>query len=76
MFLEALLLLDELTKQNQDIQKIIAFEGGFEILLGIVHEEGLSEGGIIAQDCLRLIQSLLINNPSNQVKKQYKKKFF
>lgn len=34
---EALLLLLELTQTNQEIQKIVAFEGAFEKLLGINH---------------------------------------
>ncbi len=65
--IEALLLLLELTKSNQEIQKIIAFEGAFEILLGIIYEEGLNDGGIIVQDCLQLINNLLKENVSNQV---------
>ena len=63
---EALLLLLELTKSNQEIQKIIAFEGAFEMLLSIIYEEGLNDGGIIVQDCLSLINNLLRNNVSNQ----------
>jgi hypothetical protein len=64
----------ELTKSNQEIQKIVAFEGAFEILLSIIHEEGLNDGGIIVQDCLSLIYNLLKNNVSNQVKFSRQKK--
>lgn len=64
---EALLLLLELTKSNQEIQKIVAFEGAFERLLDIIRDEGAAEGGIIVQDCLRLVNNLLRNNVSNQV---------
>lgn len=67
---EALLLLLEVTKSNQEIQKILAFEGTFDILLDIIHEEGLSDGGIIVQDCLCLINNLIRGNVSNQVKKK------
>jgi hypothetical protein len=57
----------ELSKSNQEIQKIVSFEGGFDILFAIVAEEGMNEGGIISQDCLKLINSLLRENVSNQV---------
>eukprot|EP01114_Cavostelium_apophysatum_P021398 TRINITY_DN7452_c0_g1_i1.p1 TRINITY_DN7452_c0_g1~~TRINITY_DN7452_c0_g1_i1.p1 ORF type:complete len:901 (+),score=274.81 TRINITY_DN7452_c0_g1_i1:141-2843(+) len=63
---EALLLLLGLTKSNQEIQKIITFEGAFEILLNIIYEEGLSDGSIVVQDCLQLINNLLKGNVSNQ----------
>jgi len=57
----------DLTKSNQEIQKIVSFEGAFEILFAIVSDEGLNEGGIITQDCLKLINNLLRGNVSNQV---------
>jgi hypothetical protein len=55
-----------LTKSNQEIQKIVAFEGAFEILLSIIRDEGYNEGGIIVQDCLQLINNLIRENVSNQ----------
>jgi len=64
---EGLLLLISLTKANTDIQKIVAFENAFERLLSLIHEEGLSDGGIIVSDCLQLILNLLRGNVSNQV---------
>jgi hypothetical protein len=64
---EALLLLLELTVENQEIQKIVAFEGAFEIALQIIYDEGISNGGIITHDCLHLVNTLLRNNISNQV---------
>lgn len=63
---EALLLLIELTRANANIQKIVAFENGFDIVLGIIHTEGLSDGGIIVEDCLTLLLHLLTRNTSNQ----------
>ena len=51
----------------QEIQKIVVFEGAFDRLFNIIREEGGSEGGIIVQDCLELLNNLLRNNPSNQV---------
>jgi hypothetical protein len=66
-FPEGLLLLIDLTYDNADIQKIIAFENAFERLLQIVYDEGASDGDVIVQDCLQLMQNLLRENVSNQV---------
>ncbi|KAG5844914.1 hypothetical protein ANANG_G00133210 [Anguilla anguilla] len=63
---DALLLLQQLTKGNAAIQKIVAFENAFERLLDIISEEGSSDGGIVVEDCLLLLLSLLKNNSSNQ----------
>jgi hypothetical protein len=40
---EALLLLIVLTRSSQDIQKIVAFEGGFERLFAIIRCDTLAE---------------------------------
>ncbi|XP_070186346.1 general vesicular transport factor p115-like isoform X2 [Littorina saxatilis] len=63
---DALLLLNQLTKGNANIQKIVAFENAFERILDIIVEEGVSDGGIVVEDCLLLLLSLLKNNTSNQ----------
>lgn len=63
---EALLLLIEISKTNVELQKVIAYESGFENLLTIIESEGLSNGGIVVQDCLSLINNLLSGNTSNQ----------
>lgn len=44
-FQQGLLLLQQLTKSNAAIQKIVAFENAFERLLDIITEEGSSDGG-------------------------------
>ncbi|CAB1327295.1 unnamed protein product [Coregonus sp. 'balchen'] len=64
--LVGLLLLQQLTKGNAAIQKIVAFENAFERLLDIITEEGSSDGGIVVEDCLLLLVNLLKNNSSNQ----------
>ena len=64
---ETLLLLIALTKSNQEIQKIIAFQNAFERLLNIISEEGAADGGIVVHDCHKLIQNMLHYNISNQV---------
>lgn len=38
-------MLQQLTKSNAAIQKIVAFENAFERLLDIITEEGNSDGG-------------------------------
>ncbi|XP_076830052.1 general vesicular transport factor p115 isoform X2 [Brachyhypopomus gauderio] len=63
---DGLLLLQQLTKGNAAIQKIVAFENAFERLLDIISEEGSSDGGIVVEDCLLLLVTLLKNNSSNQ----------
>ncbi|NP_001086470.1 uncharacterized protein LOC446301 [Xenopus laevis] len=63
---DGLLLLQQLTKSNAAIQKIVAFENAFERLLDIITEEGNGDGGIVVEDCLLLLQNLLKYNNSNQ----------
>ncbi|WCJ21170.1 golgin candidate 6 [Euphorbia peplus] len=64
---EALLLLTYLTREAEEIQKIVVFEGAFEKIFSIIKEEGSSEGGVVVQDCLQLLNNLLRNSTSNQV---------
>lgn len=63
---EALLLLTFLTRSAEEIQKIAVFEGVFEKLFNIIIEEGGSDGGIVVQDCLDLLNNILRGNSSNQ----------
>ena len=46
---EALLLLVDLTKENPQIQKILAFDDAFSKLLNIIVEESMSEGEIVVR---------------------------
>ncbi|XP_043709225.1 golgin candidate 6-like isoform X2 [Telopea speciosissima] len=64
---EALLLLTHLTREAEEIQKIVVFEGAFEKIFSIIKEEGGSEGGVVVQDCLELLNNLIRNNGSNQI---------
>ncbi|KAK2984564.1 hypothetical protein RJ640_018942 [Escallonia rubra] len=64
---EALLLLTYLAREAEEIQKILVFEGAFEKIFSIIKEEGGSDGGVVVQDCLELLNNLLRNNTSNQV---------
>ena len=63
---DALLLVYQLTRSNSQIQKIVAFENAFERLMNIIHQEGYSDGGIIVEDCIAIMQNLLRGNSSNQ----------
>jgi hypothetical protein len=63
---ESVLVLLNLTRGNAQIQKIVAFENAYDHLLDIMVAEGLSDGGIVVEDCILLIQSLLKSNNSNQ----------
>ena len=63
---ETLLLLVCLTRQSEDLRKLVAFEGAFERCFNIVREEGAADGGVIVQDCLELCNNLLRGSPSNQ----------
>lgn len=49
--LQGLLLLQQLTRGNAAIQKIVAFENAFERLLDIITEEGSSDGGEQSRAC-------------------------
>ncbi len=63
---DTLLLLIQLTKGNANLQKIVAFENCFDKLADIIETEGHVDGGIVVEDCLRLMLNLLRNNSSNQ----------
>ncbi|XP_012568043.1 golgin candidate 6 isoform X2 [Cicer arietinum] len=64
---EALLLLTHLTREAEEIQKIVVFEGAYEKIFSIIREEGNSDGGVVVQDCLELLNNLIRSNASNQV---------
>lgn len=64
---EALLLLPAMLAGNADLQKIVAFSGAFEKLFDIINTEGGADGGIVVQDALTAMGSLLRFNVSNQV---------
>ena len=63
---DALLVLVLLTRTNSNIQKIVAFENAFDKVFDIITAEGYTEGGVVVEDCLLVLQNLLKNNTSNQ----------
>ena len=64
---EGLLLLISLTPSSSEVQKLVAFENAFDRIITLMNlEGGLSQGGVIIQDCLSLLANLLKFNVSNQ----------
>ncbi|KAK7691928.1 hypothetical protein QCA50_005333 [Cerrena zonata] len=63
---EALIMLQTLVHQSPDIQKVLAFEGAFERLFGIVRAERGLDGGLVVHDALACVDALLRFNSSNQ----------
>ena len=67
---EALLLLNSLLARpscHEEERKVLAFEGAFERLFGIVAAEGSLDGGSVVLDCLELVAKLLRLCPPNQM---------
>lgn len=60
-------MVQALISQSPDIQKILAFEGAFEKLFNTITQEGGVDGGIVAQEALACVDTLLRYNSSNQV---------
>lgn len=60
-------MVQALVSQSPDIQKVLAFEGAFEKLFNIMTQEGGVDGGVVAQNALNCVDTLLRFNSSNQV---------
>ncbi|ETW74646.1 hypothetical protein HETIRDRAFT_423326 [Heterobasidion irregulare TC 32-1] len=63
---EAVVLISAMIRQSPEIQKILAFEGIFEKLFGIIKQEGGLDGGLFIEDILKVVDTLLRYNTSNQ----------
>jgi len=63
---DTVLALIEVTRSNASVQKLVAFENGFDAIFKIIHEEGLSDGLVVVEDCILLLLQLLKSNISNQ----------
>ena len=67
MQLAGLLLLTDVTQYSAELQKLVAFEGCFDRIFAIIDSDGgLSQGGVVVQDCLSLLANLIRYNHSNQ----------
>jgi hypothetical protein len=64
---QALTLLMQLTAKNEEMKKTLAFNEGFEVLFRIIGAEGgPEEGGLVVQDCLRIVQNILTESETCQ----------
>jgi hypothetical protein len=64
---EGLVLLTDLSRSSPELQKLFVFEDAFTKVFNMVQADGgLLQGGIVVQDCLSLLASLIRFNASNQ----------
>lgn len=62
-----LLLLNDLSQSSTELQKLFAFENAFEKIFALIEADGgLTQGGVVVQDCLSLLANLVRFNASNQ----------
>ena len=66
-FTESLGFWELLIAKNQDIQKLLAFQGAFEKLFNIIESEGGIESRVNAESALTCVDTLLRFNSANQV---------
>jgi hypothetical protein len=64
---EALVVLTDLSRTSTELQKLFVFEDAFTKVFNMIHADGgLTQGGVVVQDCLSLLAILVRNNVSNQ----------
>jgi hypothetical protein len=64
---EALVVLTDLSRSSPELQKLFVFEDAFTKVFNMIHADGgLTQGGVVVQDCLSLLAVLLRFNISNQ----------
>ena len=64
---DGLVLLTDLSRTSPELQKLFVFEDAFTKVFNLIQADGgLLEGGIVVQDCLSLLASLVRSNASNQ----------
>ncbi|KAF1352701.1 intracellular protein transport protein-like protein [Lizonia empirigonia] len=64
---EGLVVLSDLTRSSSELQKIFVFEDVFGKIFNMIHDDGgLTQGGVVVQDCLSLLANLIRFNTSNQ----------
>ena|SRR5258708_3555756 len=67
MFTESLGFWELLVAKNQDIQKLLAFQGAFEKLFNVIESEGGVESRVNVESALTCVDTLLRFNSANQV---------
>ncbi|CBY00474.1 hypothetical protein IAQ61_011400 [Plenodomus lingam] len=64
---EGLVILTDLARSSTELQKLFVFEDAFTKVFNILHADGgLTQGGVVVQDCLSLLATLVRFNVSNQ----------
>lgn len=64
---EALVVLNDLSRSSTELQKLFVFEDAFTKIFSMIHADGgLMQGGVVVQDCLSLLATLIRYNTSNQ----------
>ncbi|KAH9864323.1 hypothetical protein J1614_010257 [Plenodomus biglobosus] len=64
---ESLVVLTDLARSSSELQKLFVFEDAFTKVFNILLADGgLTQGGIVVQDCLTLLATLVRFNVSNQ----------
>ncbi|KAH8725056.1 p115 like vesicle tethering protein [Phaeosphaeriaceae sp. PMI808] len=64
---EGLVLLTHLSRSSPELQKLFVFEDAFTKVFNMIQADGgVLQGGIVVQDCLSLLASLIRSNVSNQ----------
>jgi hypothetical protein len=76
---EGLVVLTDLSRASPELQKIFVFEDVFRHIFAMIQADGgLTQGGIVVQDCLSLLATLVRFNTSNQTyfqKMEYQAQF-
>jgi hypothetical protein len=76
---EGLVVLTDLSRTSPELQKIFVFEDVFRHIFAMIQADGgLTQGGIVVQDCLSLLATLVRFNTSNQTyfqKMEYQAQF-
>lgn len=64
---EGLVVLTDLSRSSNELQKLFVFEDAFTKVFSMIHADGgLTQGGVVVQDCLSLLANLIRYNTSNQ----------
>ncbi|KAF5853200.1 hypothetical protein GGP41_001733 [Bipolaris sorokiniana] len=64
---ESLVVLNDLARSSSELQKLFVFEDAFTKIFNLIHADGgLTQGGVVVQDCLSLLATLIRFNISNQ----------
>ncbi|KAI9297201.1 hypothetical protein K502DRAFT_363452 [Neoconidiobolus thromboides FSU 785] len=64
---EIIILIEQIIKNNLELQKIFVFQNLYEKIITIIEQEFCFDGGIIVYDCIYLLIQLLKANVSNQL---------